>query len=873
MTKINRVTGAVLSVLFVSVSLQIAAGARIELSEAKQAACGWLRLNPAALDLPMAVEIDSVRGAVLEKQTIFYMVNLRPSGFLILAADDRLQPVVAFSDKGSISANPDSPLYDIAMRDLGTRLAHLREGHTEHRNRSKWNAYLQSVPQTDETFAPPLSVSDLRVGPLVQSSWGQQNVEDLPCYDYYIPPPREPDSDPNNNIRCGCVATAMAQVMRYHRHPQSAVGVSAYTITVSGTSRTAYTRGGDGLGGPYNWCRMPLTPTYLITDSQRQAIGALCHDAGLTVNMSYSHSGSGAAMRKIHTAFKNFFQYSCAYYGVGSFDSAPAYSDSAALSSMPPANLNKMMNPGLDAGFPSILGIDGPYAGHAVVVDGYGYQDQTLYHHLNMGWYGRDNAWYALPDVNSMPPFSIIDACVYNVFPSGSGEIISGRVLDAADLPVSGAQVTAVHNGTFVTQAMTNERGIYALEHLPSEQTYIVSAQKQGFSYTPQAVYVAISTSQGEPGMTGITGNVWGVDFCPGPPLPPVAVEPHEPYVADANSLTIFLEAADEGQPNPPGRLTYILESLPAHGLLYDPNAGCITAVPYVVSSDTATVLYEPCGYYRGTDSLTFKANDGGTPPTGGDSNTATILIDVADRQIGEPNTVSSYPFHTTVHDCRMQLIYTADEVGGPALFSGLWLDIAQVPCSLLQNLTIRMQTTPMNEYPAEKDFVNTGWTTVYENDETITATGWYRFDFDVPYDCNEPNSILLDISFSNAAAGVCSGTVYSYADTNRDIAQVSDGSHGDPLLWTASMFTGLLTQDAKPVIRLVRHNPDVFRADFDADCTVDLQDLLFVADRWLAEYPDGAYDRRYDIAKPVDAVINLSDFARFASEWLLQKQ
>jgi hypothetical protein len=429
------------------------------------------------------------------------------------------------------------------VRDLTNRLKYLASDPKHvHRNRARWGTYIQTDQAKDSLWMQPLSVLDLRVDPLVQSLWGQENVADLPCYHYYIPPPDEPDSDPNNNIRCGCVATAMAQVMRYHRHPWNAVGVGAYTITVSGSSRTAYTRGGDGFGGPYRWCQMPLVPDASITESQRQAIGALCHDAGLTVNMSYSHRGSGAAMRKIHQAFKTFFNYSCAFYGIGSFDFAPAGGDIIMPLSMPTANLNQMINPGLDAGYPSILGLDGPVAGHAVVVDGYRYQDQTLYHHLNMGWYGRDNTWYALPDVNSMPPFSVIDACIYNIFPCQPGEIISGRVLDDRYAPVKGALVTASHSGTQIAQDTTNERGIYALEHLPSNHTYIVSVQKSGLNYPPQFVYVAASTSQGEPPAAAVTGNVWGIDFRPGDPQPPIAMQPHDPLIVDANSLTIILE-------------------------------------------------------------------------------------------------------------------------------------------------------------------------------------------------------------------------------------------------------------------------------------------------------------------------------------------
>ena len=56
---------------------------------------------------------------------------------------------------------------------------------------------------------------------------------------------------------------------------------------------------------------------------------------------------------------------------------------------MPTANLHNMINPNLDASYPAILGItDAVGGGHEIIVDGYGYNVSTLYHHLNLGWGG-----------------------------------------------------------------------------------------------------------------------------------------------------------------------------------------------------------------------------------------------------------------------------------------------------------------------------------------------------------------------------------------------------------------------------------------------------------------------------------------------------
>jgi len=110
-----------------------------------------------------------------------------------------------------------------------------------------------------------------------------------------------------------------------------------------------------------------------------------------------------------------------------------------------------------------------------------------------------------------------------------------------------------------------------------------------------------------------------------------------QPPVAQAGSTStqintfvpITLVATDDGLPNPPGVLSYIITSLPTNGSLSDPGAGGITAVPYTVAGNGNQVIYTPTTGYSGLDSFKFKANDGGVPPDGGDSNLATVSVDV----------------------------------------------------------------------------------------------------------------------------------------------------------------------------------------------------------------------------------------------------
>ncbi len=250
---------------------------------------------------------------------------------------------------------------------------------------------------------------------------------------------------------------------------------------------------------------MPLVPNDIcatITPAQRQAIGALCYDAGVSTRMSYTAAESTTLLDEADNSLVSTFKYSNSIFGC------------AGPSGIAGPNLMDMVNPNLDYGHPVILDIastPGDGYAHAIVADGYGYELSTLYHHLNMGKQGNSDAWYNLPNVGS---YIMVRGCVYNVFTSGSGEIISGRVTNAYRNPVSDVNVTAQRTGGGTYVATTNNSGIYALAHVPSASAYTITAAKSGYSFVPADVNTGTSQD-----LNSVSGNVWGVDFREVPPF------------------------------------------------------------------------------------------------------------------------------------------------------------------------------------------------------------------------------------------------------------------------------------------------------------------------------------------------------------------
>ncbi|MEN6337919.1 MAG: S8 family serine peptidase, partial [Phycisphaerales bacterium] len=152
------------------------------------------------------------------------------------------------------------------------------------------------------------------------------------------------------------------------------------------------------------------------------------------------------------------------------------------------------------------------------------------------------------------------------------------------------------------------------------EQVY-VAAPGQAGTYE---IRVAIKT---------LTGSVQRYSLISSQPLVnqrAPAAEDVRKTIARNTPVTITLQAADEGLPTPPGKLTYTIASLPQHGTLTYPD-GTPIVKPMALAQNASQVVYKPAGGFLGEDSFTFSADDGGPAPFGGVSNTAAATISVQD--------------------------------------------------------------------------------------------------------------------------------------------------------------------------------------------------------------------------------------------------
>ena len=465
--------------------------------DAARAATAWVDRGYAMGKLPAGrtvSAVDEIEDPATGAQLL--VAKFDGGGYVVLSADDLVDPVLAFSETGDgLVLDDNNPFWallrgDIAAREAAAGVERGGAGKGSARraasaeptaSQKKWADLLAdggSKPQTRAAVAAP---SDLRVDSFVESRWNQSTVytsgTTYNCYNYYTP----------NNYVCGCVATAGAQIMRYWQWPQTAVTPRTQTCQVDGSSVSKTMQ-----GGVYDWASMPFVPAGGVTEAQCQAIGKLTYDIGVSVGMKWKSNGSGSNIFGLVLRFQDTFGYANAV--AARFDDEHPFSLD---------ELKAAVIPNCDRRAPVGVGVervqDGNRYGHAVLADGYGWTDGAFCIHVNCGWGGSGDAWYVPPDIEK---YTVIDQLVFNVFPEQTGSVFSGRVLDVSGAPVAGASVVLQRGSSTVDTATSDENGIYAF--VAAAGSYLVTATKDGVSAT---IGVDLGATTGVPLVAGGTGS------------------------------------------------------------------------------------------------------------------------------------------------------------------------------------------------------------------------------------------------------------------------------------------------------------------------------------------------------------------------------
>lgn len=354
-----------------------------------------------------------------------YIYNVDGGGWVMVSGDDNTRrQVLGYSPTGRFdySAMPvNAKSWIESYADVISRL----ESHPEYVRRD-------SVMQSRASGA---------VAPLLgEISWDQVEPYNLLC----------PTLSNGERAVTGCVATAMAQVMMYHRYP------------AAGQGRVSYEWNGQTLSadfGKYDWDLMAPKYTGSESEASRQAVATLMRDCGYSVKMNYDASESSA----------NFYSAFSALVEKFSYDKSLIY---LARNVCDTESWEEILKNEIDNNRPVVYSGIGNGGSHAFVCDGY---DEKGYFHFNWGWSGISDGYFLSGE--NLFPYS--QSIIYGIQPEFGGK---GRaILVTTYFAVKNDEILL--NGTIYSSYKESEIEIgYALENKLDGSVTIHSIDKKGTS-------------------------------------------------------------------------------------------------------------------------------------------------------------------------------------------------------------------------------------------------------------------------------------------------------------------------------------------------------------------------------------------------------
>lgn len=299
-----------------------------------------------------SLKLNLVYTESIDGDNLLYVLNREGGkGSLVLSADDLAPALLGYTTEGEF-------VVDSLPEPLNWWL----------------HQYAENISQAIHTGVPIQRVTGTHaaIAPLLSTQWGQNWPYNNDC------------TDLGSTCLTGCVATAMAQIMKFYEHPRTGTGSHSYTysnVTLSSNFATH----------TYDWTNMLNTYPSSASSAQQKAVSTLMRDCGVSVDMSYGTGGSGAASSKAAYALTTYFGYDKSLQN----NYRSYFSD---------AEWEDLLLAELEAGRPMLYsGSSSSEGGHAFVCDGY---DGKGYFHFNWGWKGYCDSYFLVTGTGALVPYS-----------------------------------------------------------------------------------------------------------------------------------------------------------------------------------------------------------------------------------------------------------------------------------------------------------------------------------------------------------------------------------------------------------------------------------------------------------------------------------
>ena len=415
--------------------------------------------------MPQKAKAKSRTATTASPSDAYYVFNNDAGGFVIIAGDDAVTPVLGYTSTGAFDAEnlPDG-LKDL-LKSYERQIAALGDN------------YVANQTATRAAFTGEKLLNT--------AEWNQ-----MAPFNKYTP----------NNYVTGCVATAGAIVMKHHGYP--AKGTGSHSYTWNGQTLTA------NFEHTYDWASMPAKYDG-TNDADFDGVARLMADLGVAVEMNYAKDGSGSYIGDLVTALQK-------YYGYSKLSHLMAIEDVGAEA------WNGRLREEIDANRPVLYAASDPAGGgHAFVIDGY--KDENF--SVNWGWGGYCDGFYKIGALNpesvgkpTGDKYNVGQSAVFGMQPSDGTEKVSGMgfLTNVGELQMLNMNITDVkkgQNGVIFSapigntgdQPYTGEAAV-ALMNAKGEMREIVSSSSQTFnnlsrgSYYPYLSFSFVSTVDAEPG-------------------------------------------------------------------------------------------------------------------------------------------------------------------------------------------------------------------------------------------------------------------------------------------------------------------------------------------------------------------------------------
>ncbi len=385
-----------LTMMVLIVMSRVATAGPVDKSKAAQVACNFW--NSRSLDKE-ALTQDALEQVTLSWDAFYVFKNPGSKGFVIVSADDCMQPVLGYSFTNDFCEADDmSPELRFWLDGYQQEIDYFRANGAK----SSEQTLLEWQSLMDGNAVTSTGTKANSVGPLLTTNWGQSAPYNANC--------PVADDSLGYHVQTGCVATAMAMIMKYYNHPYRGTGYHAYYPEGFGLCEANF---GNTV---YDYDNMPDSIGSYSDSVQIDAVAKLMYHCGVAVEMMYGLYGSAAYISPKHCLYRaNALNAMIDYFGY-SFNAQVLYRDDFSNSAW--VDILKLQ---LNASHPIIyVGCNMTMtSSHCFVCDGYDEQD---FFHINWGWKGLSNGFYSL---DNLPFYGYHQQIIFDLVPHGEDDSLS----------------------------------------------------------------------------------------------------------------------------------------------------------------------------------------------------------------------------------------------------------------------------------------------------------------------------------------------------------------------------------------------------------------------------------------------------------------